>query len=562
MDDDITEDDDVTTDDDAATDDDATTDDDSAGDDDTTQDPDDQDGDGHTPDEGDCNDGDPTVYPGAAEVLCDQVDSDCDGWGEGIAAVVDGMEFQTTVSAVAALQSGSVLSFCPGTHTEQVYIQSDLECTLTSFSGDPEDTILDGQDDHTVIYIGRRSSVVVSHLTIQNGQGEPWMGGDHAGGGIMTRGQQTIVEDCVFLDNDVGHQGSGGGIAYSAIGGKDPAEVRLEGCRFEGNTADWNGGAFFALSHSDLTVDIADCTFQDSHSRSAGGAMYVDGFPTHFTITDSTFTGNSTEVNDGGAIQLMSWLTLDISGSTFSDNVAGYDGGALFVDTSPLLGPVATATISDTTFENNSATEGGGGAILALSYAGDTMDFCLDTVVFDGNHADNNGGALDLGYLGEYDASFFDTDFQYNSTNSNAALYFDPDVPSSLTMEGGSMIGNAAGTSTSAMKIGLSDQDIHHEIHLHDVVIEDNVAGIYGRGAIYVSDYVNLTLESCTVARNAGSGAYVRSADEAVLYSINTDWAVFPDDNDPHDVQIADEIYYDDFGAGETFTCTGTLGCF
>lgn len=40
--------------------------------------PEDWDGDGHVQG-ADCNDEDPTVYPGAAESCCDDVDSDCDG---------------------------------------------------------------------------------------------------------------------------------------------------------------------------------------------------------------------------------------------------------------------------------------------------------------------------------------------------------------------------------------------------------------------------------------------------------------------------------------------------
>jgi MYXO-CTERM domain-containing protein len=39
----------------------------------------DEDGDGYTPGEGDCDDGDPSVHPGAVDDDCDGVDEDCDG---------------------------------------------------------------------------------------------------------------------------------------------------------------------------------------------------------------------------------------------------------------------------------------------------------------------------------------------------------------------------------------------------------------------------------------------------------------------------------------------------
>jgi len=50
---------------------------------------DDDDHDGYSEDDGDCDDGDPLAYPGAAE-RCNNFDDDCDGYIDVVAEVTEG----------------------------------------------------------------------------------------------------------------------------------------------------------------------------------------------------------------------------------------------------------------------------------------------------------------------------------------------------------------------------------------------------------------------------------------------------------------------------------------
>ena len=113
-------DDDVLVDDDAA-DDDLTGDDDvspedddsSAGDDDSAPGGD-FDQDGWSIFDGDCDDWDASVHPGAPETPCDEIDSNCDGAGDGVAAAAVGnVEFSTLTAAVEGAVDGDTVSRTP-----------------------------------------------------------------------------------------------------------------------------------------------------------------------------------------------------------------------------------------------------------------------------------------------------------------------------------------------------------------------------------------------------------------------------------------------------------------
>ena len=79
----------------------------------------------------DCNDADPTVFPGAPE-HCDGVDSDCDGRPDvQIVTVGTDRSFESLADAAPAILPGDTVVICPGVYTGSATI--DAPATLTAF---------------------------------------------------------------------------------------------------------------------------------------------------------------------------------------------------------------------------------------------------------------------------------------------------------------------------------------------------------------------------------------------------------------------------------------------
>ena len=99
------------------------------------------------------------------------------------------------------------------------------------------------------------------------------------------------------------------------------------------------------------------------------------------TISDSTFEANSAGI-DGGGVYGWRDSTLTISDSTFEANSAADDGGGIFGWTD------STLTIAESTFEQNSAASGSGGAVYSF-----TLDISK-TVFQDTTRLSNRGEGL------------------------------------------------------------------------------------------------------------------------------------------------------------------------
>ena len=139
-----------------------------------------------------------------------------------------------------------------------------------------------------------------------------------------------------------------------AIKGK---HVVIKNSTFSGNT----GGAVWA--RGDVTV--TNSVFS-GNSGGSGAAILaadeVDGIPRAISITGSTFYNNEADF-DGGAV--FGYGSVQISNSTFVDNTANA-GGAVYVTSMPGSGAL---NVTNSTFKNNvvSGDDAEGGALFAES---------------------------------------------------------------------------------------------------------------------------------------------------------------------------------------------------
>ena len=561
-------DDDVLVDDDAA-DDDLTGDDDVSPDDDDSSAGDDDsapggdfDQDGWTIFDGDCDDWNDAVYPGAPETPCDEIDSNCDGAGEGMAAAAVGdVEFATLTAAVEGAADGDTVSICPGTYYEQVYVPDDRAITITSASGSPEDTILDGQDLRSVMHLDHGSSVTVSHLTLRNGQAEPLCSGQHCGGGIASFSESLTIEDCRFVDDHADADGGiGGGVYFGEGSGLTVSDSSFEGCR-----AEHSGGGMHRQNYEPLTLEVTRTTFSScTAAEYEGGGFRVCGWPVEAGVTDCIFEYGEVGYG-GGAFSLSNWTNLSISGCSFHSNTAGHVGGAVaLLFDHDIDWTDSTLTLSDSSFTDNVSGYGGGGLASSLTEETLTAHMCAEDVQFTGNAAGHSGGALSLDGDGAFDILMTDVDFHENLANKYGAgaVKLRSDYGGTTwTMEGGSFVGNSCPNMAAAVHLAADEWDPLSYIHttLDGVLIDGNETTDHG--AILNGDSCELTLTDCTVTGNSGGGVKVWTDPSSILTSANTDWGTAGDDNTPWDVTIREGPEYDTFGASETFVCTGGGEC-
>ena len=268
-------------------------------------------------------------------------------------------------------------------------------------------------------------------------------------GGTDTEALAHSVTGTTFSKNSAD---LGGAVAIMKQNGFDVAgNTTFMDDTFTGNNA-VNGGAIYA-ENENITVS-GNSSFEENTASQNGGAIYILKGSTLTVEEGTTFSKNTAETN-GGAIA-GTWgdnSSLTVTGSYFTENAAR-SGGAI-----ALWNPAtdATYTVSNTIFDGNTATKKGGAiAILSETGIGDQVfakaEATFNGDTFTGNTAGESGGALHLEYA---NVTITDSTFTANEAGKQGGAIYNA-ADSSITFTGtNTFSGNmAAGEANDIYNLG------------------------------------------------------------------------------------------------------------
>jgi predicted outer membrane repeat protein len=242
--------------------------------------------------------------------------------------------------------------------SESTINQRDYSNNATILSGDIG-VVGDATDNSYHVLIGA-DSAVIDGFTITGGHADKQDGGevyDNKGSGLLnyaagtrvrpdkepTLGFDTTVVNCIF-ENNYAEEGAasytyhgGNPIFKNCIFSNNTAEyggASLDragtnaiyiGCEFVNNNAIYKGGAVFVDYGSMSTFD--ECTFNNNTSNTAGGAIYVIDRASQDVANDTDFA----LIDDTWSLITDIYSSVLIENSTFTNNIAGTKGGAVYV---------------------------------------------------------------------------------------------------------------------------------------------------------------------------------------------------------------------------------------
>ena len=274
---------------------------------------------------------------------------------------------------------------------ENSLAQRNLTGPQTVLSGELGGSSSADNSYHVVISAGNDSTAILDGVVIRGGmaKGVPGYPGSQ-GGGIVIDGGSPVIRNTTIISNEAEY-----------------------------------GGGMAVLNASPSLVNV---TCQDNIASSGGGLLNYGGSP---IITQLTLRHNTASSVGGGMANING--SPSIANATISDNISSWGSG--------YFGSADHATIRETRFERNQASNMGGGlyieagstaidrSLIVSNTAGFGAGLCsihgtLNTTntIFVGNAANFTGGAV---LADQADRSVFDSNnFFYNSAGSSGGVLF------------------------------------------------------------------------------------------------------------------------------------------
>jgi predicted outer membrane repeat protein len=389
----------------------------------------DQDGDGVAQPE-DCDDADPSRYPGAPEVPCDSIDNDCNPISaDGPASLqtpiseteVKSATYDTITRALEGAHAGDTLLVCAGRWRERIVVT--VPSLTVSGSSIPEATVFDGDGLGGPVFEIAAPDVTLKNLTVENGLGRDRESSGTWGGGVYAwDATGTLTLDHVIVSNNLADKGAG-------VAGPENGDLVVLTSTFRGNWATTSGGGMYV----NRTADITNALFTTNRADESGGALAL-GLGAQ-AVLDATTEIRANTAPRGAGVVLDSngsltggWIVentadeagggVESRGGNLTDvkiegNVSlGAGGGATifaatvtrgtFLSNSALRGGgmhvSGNVDVFGTSFQKNEATDGDGGGVLVeaglLSIASDGVGTAAVSPLFSENISVDGGGAI------------------------------------------------------------------------------------------------------------------------------------------------------------------------